>query len=227
MHPDEYLAIVSKSANARKKRSLEAIHEVCREQHERGSKNFSISVVARLSAERGGPKERTIRNPTGATYRGLISEWARFSGGNTKHVAASKEGPFEDILSRIVDDGLRVYIGERLTELRGLRHEINILKAQIRKEKTVVVDLRAHTRVQPGVTSADVMESSVEVLPPMQLLTPTERSALEYAITTFIEENGYTARKNGRLVNEHGRSILPPGFISAIEKALSHTGRAR
>lgn len=220
MHPDEYLEELKKRANARKRRSLETLHEVCREQHERGSKDFGIAVIARLSTERGGPKERTIRNPAGETYRGLIAEWARFTGGNTKRPPTSRQGPFAEVLSRIDDDGVRVYVGERLAELRGLRNEINLLKAQIRSENKVVVDLRPHTGNASQVDIPFLEKGRIEATSSAAMLTPSERNALHYAITTFIEENGYKVRQNGRVVNEHGRSIMPPGFVAAIEKVL-------
>lgn len=178
-------------------------------------------MIARLSADSGGPKERTIRNPDGKPYRVLIEAWARFSGGNQRKPRASRALPHEDILSRIEDDSVRVYFGERLAELRSLRNEVSLLKEQIRKEGTVVVDLRAAARLSRELhaTTTDIGPSATT--PSQQLLTPSEQHALRYSINEFVKEHGYQVTTNGRIITAEGRSVLPPGFASGIRKILA------
>lgn len=221
IHPDPLLEELKQGANARRRRSLDAINQVCREQHERGSKDFSIAMIARLSADSGGPKERTIRNPDGKPYRVLIEAWATFSRGHLQKPRASRALPYENILSSIKDDSVRVYFGERLAELRGLRNEVSLLKEHIRKEKSVIVDLRPSERSpkQEISTSTDVDPSGTVLS--KQLLTQSEMYALRYSINEFVDEHGYQVAPNGRVITAEGRSVLPPGFVSAIRKILA------
>lgn len=78
-NPDDVYEQLHQAASSRKKRSLELIHEICREQQERNSNDFSIATVGKLSKSRGGPSEQAIRNKNGESYRMLISAWQTVS----------------------------------------------------------------------------------------------------------------------------------------------------
>ena len=58
MMPDRVLEQLEKGADARKRRNLDLVYEICREQHEQGSKDFALSTIGRLSQQRGGPVAR-------------------------------------------------------------------------------------------------------------------------------------------------------------------------
>lgn len=70
-----YEAILNQLTNTRTKKSLEAIQEVCKEQHGAGASDFRIATIAKLGAKRGVPSAQTIRNKTGEHYRALIEAW--------------------------------------------------------------------------------------------------------------------------------------------------------
>lgn len=70
--PIKLFGQLSENASTRKKRSLEIIHNICKEQNERGSKDFSIPTISRLSVKEKGPSEQTIRNKSGEDYRVLM-----------------------------------------------------------------------------------------------------------------------------------------------------------
>lgn len=53
MHPDDLLDQLKKTASPRKQQTLELIYDICREQYERGSKDFSVATIARIAADRG------------------------------------------------------------------------------------------------------------------------------------------------------------------------------
>jgi len=67
LSPYELLPRLLSSATTRKRRSLEIINNVCKEQQERGSQDFSIATIRRLSEAFEGPTERTIRNKMALT----------------------------------------------------------------------------------------------------------------------------------------------------------------
>ena len=59
--PNEvYEAILGQLKNSRSRKSLEALHAVCKEHHESGSVDFRISTIAKLGASRGAPSEENI-----------------------------------------------------------------------------------------------------------------------------------------------------------------------
>jgi hypothetical protein len=58
--PKALLEALCADANPRKMRSLRLIYAICEEQRDRGSKDYSIATVGRLSAERGGARSRRI-----------------------------------------------------------------------------------------------------------------------------------------------------------------------
>lgn len=84
MHPDELLEQLKANANTRKQKNLDLIHAVCREQYERGSKDFSVATISRIAQERGGPITSAIHNKTGDSFKGLIKAWATHTGGVTR-----------------------------------------------------------------------------------------------------------------------------------------------
>ena len=98
MHPEELLELLKQTANPRKQRSLDAVNEVCREQYERGSKDFSVATIAKIGASRGVPKAGAIHNATGDDYKGLIKAWANHTGGVTRKVRQVKPGDRKSVV---------------------------------------------------------------------------------------------------------------------------------
>lgn len=87
----ELVSKLSEDASTRKTRSIEVIHNICQEQYDRGSKDFSIATISRLSKECDGPSEQTIRNKNGADYRAILKAWAEFSEGFATKQKIKKE----------------------------------------------------------------------------------------------------------------------------------------
>ena len=100
MHPDDLLEQLKANANARKQKNLDLIHAVCREQYERGSKDFSVATISRIAQERGGPATSTIHNKTGDGYKGLIRAWAEHTGGVTRKVRQVSENPYAALIDK-------------------------------------------------------------------------------------------------------------------------------
>jgi len=210
--PDELLTELLKNASTRKAKSLEVIHTVCKDQYERGSKDFSIPTIARLLIELKGPSEQTIRNPTGEDYRGLISCWANHTGGSLRKPTRPKDTTIKDeILSYLTDPTARALVGAILTENTKLKGEVTALKSA----SFLSTDLRGES---PKVLS----QANVEVLPSYSDLTPTEREALRHAISDeFLREQGWTADEQGRIKYKGKQQIFKIGFIIAIKKVLN------
>lgn len=213
IHPDEYVAKLCENASTRKRNSLNIIHKICTEQYERGSKDFSIPTIVRLSVEAGGPSEQTIRNKSGEDYRALLNCWANYTGGVTRKPKTAKGSSFADnILAAIPDVTIRALVGTILAENSKLKGENSLLKNQI----NLTIDMR------PAPNPALIGNKSTEMLPQPNNLLPSEITSLQHAISgEFLKEQGWTTDEQGR-VKYKGRTIYKPGYVTAIKKVLAN-----
>lgn len=213
MHPDDLLEQLKANANTRKQKNLDLIHTVCREQYERGSKDFTVATISRIARQRGGPAPSTIHNKTGDDFKGLIQAWARHTGGVTRKVRKASNNPVWDVLDLIPDPAVRSVMGAVLAENKKLRGEVNLLK----KNANIVIDYRApsgHSTV-PGL-SGDYLPADLGLG-----LTDTEKEALRHAISLkLLKEEGWKEDKYGRILTDKGTQIFKIGFSTAIRKIL-------
>jgi len=210
MHPDELLEQLKGSATPRKIKNLDIIHAVCREQHERGSKDFSVAMISKIAQERGGPVKSTIHNKTGDDFKGLIKAWADHIGGATRKVRKLSENPVYAVLDKIPDPAVRAVMGAVLAENRKLRGEVNLLKANTE----VVIDQR--------ITSASQPRDTIQILPASTGLTDSESEALRHAISDrLMQDEGWTQDDHGRVLNAKGRVIYKIGYVTAIRKVVA------
>ncbi len=214
MTPDKLLEQLKGTSNTQKQRSLDIIYEVCREQFDRGSKDFSIATIGKLSEQQGGPKAQPIRNKGGEDFRALISAWAHHTGGSVRKPLKVIESPIHAVLQKIEDPAVRAVMGSVLAENTKLKGQVNILKQQVE----VIVDKRPVAPPQASQT--------IEVLQPSPELTHSEIEALTHAISDILMENeGWTVDNNGRVRNAKGRVLYKPGYVTAIKKILAMEGK--
>ena len=215
MHPDDLLDQLKTTATPRKQKTLDLIHEVCREQYERGSKDFSVATIARIAADRGGPSKGAIHNATGDDYKGLIKAWAEHTGGVTRKVRQVSQNPYTALIDKIENPALRSMMNGILAENRQMRREITLLKA----EGNRLIDMRPQS-TEPRVP--------VQIPPASHGLYPTEIEALRHAVSDrLLEDEGWTTDSEGRVVTETGRALYKPGYVSAIRKILGVDGEAK
>lgn len=211
MHPDELLVQLKENASVRKKRTLELVHEVCKKQHESGSKDYSISTIAMIIAANGGPSEQALRNKQAEDYRVLIKQWAEYSNGSNRKNAAQKlTGLNDEILANVTDPTTRALVGMILAENKKLKKENSLLK----QRTTLTIDMRK--------PKDEVLGSgqNVVLVSPSHDLTDTELKALREAISDdFMKDRGWTVDDYGR-VKEKGIQVYKPGYVSAIKKVL-------
>lgn len=211
MHPDDLLEQLKANANTRKQKNLDLIHAVCREQHERGSKDFSVATISRIAQERGGPVTSTIHNKTGDDYKGLIKAWANHTGGVTRKVRKATNNPVWDVLDRIPDPAVRSVMGAVLAENKKLRGEVNLLK----QHSNIVIDYRDKSgEGSEAARTGDYLPADVG-------LTDSEKEALRHAISEkLLKDEGWKEDKHGRILTDKGSPIFKIGFAMAIRKIL-------
>ena len=204
---DALIQALCTNADPRKVRSLRLIHAICVEQQQRGSLDYSIATIGRLSAERGGPATGTIRNKTGESYRALIKVFADSASGTRKSNNASA-AQIDLILEGVTDSVLRARLGLLLAELKATRAQL--LAARHLANQTATLDLTAPL-------------SGELPSPVAHALTPLEVRALENAISPeTLHHWGWHADESGRIISDTGRTVFAAGFVTAIRKALEN-----
>ncbi|NWB49868.1 gamma-mobile-trio protein GmtX [Pseudomonas gingeri] len=200
-----YERLMGAASDPRRKRSLEALNDVCKLLHERSSSDFSYKAIVTLGTDRGlpVPGEKSIQNTTGSHYRELIQAW--------KLIAVSNRGRIKptanDWIEHIRDPVLRMSVSLLAEEVRALKAKES-RKAQ-QSGAPVVIGSLAGQIVSPAVR-----------------LNDAELAALKAAIDpTTLRLVGFSIGSRGEVIDSAGRKIQKPGFRDAIEKILSlHLG---
>ncbi|MFB9127791.1 hypothetical protein E2553_40270 [Paraburkholderia dipogonis] len=205
----QFLEALCEGVHPRTEASLRLIFAICREQEERGSADYSVATIGRLSAERGGPSAPAIRNKTGEKYRALISAYAEQAGGQKKKRAVCRPSVSEELLEGIADPVLRTRINLLLADLEATRAQL-LAARHIAAQKAVLV-LSDGTQPQEHVATANE--------PP--ILTTQERKALATAISDkTLDHWGWTIDKSARVLTDSGQVLFGVGFVSAIRKIV-------
>jgi len=208
--PSVVLDALKIGASTRTKRSLDIVYQVCSEQYNRGSLDFSIGTIGRLSAAEGGPATQSIRNKEGLKYREIISAWAEYCDGHKRKPAVAKVSKLDDeILSQISDAATRAMVGVILAENKKLRTENSLLKNQA----DIVIDMR-HTPTPPDRNRNPTTENYFSLL-------PLELQALKEAISEgSMARNGWELDSGTGRVTKNGLTLFKAGFATAIQKIL-------
>ena len=188
IHPDVVLeSLLAKAERSNRRNNLIKMHELCRKQHEVGSRDFSVSTIGRLAEADGIMKGRALYNTQSADYKALIEVWAAYAGPPapkpTKTLAS------HDYLMRIDDPAIRSIMQAIVTERDKLKAQLNTLKAHT----LVNVDRRPL-----GATVTSATGTPVVVLKLSAQLTPSEREALQKAVSAdYLEDRGLKEGSHG------------------------------
>lgn len=209
--PKDLLEELCKSAHPRKQQSLKLIYRLCEEQHDRGSSDFSIATMGRLSEAAGGPSAAAIRNKTGDSYKALLKTFAQSVGGHAKRVPERNGSVLDDLLEGVSDPVLRARLGILLAELESARGQVTALRHLASQNAVLHLD------------GPDNLPRSNTAPPPAVELSKQERNALERAIApATLEHWGWVAESNGRVKTDSGQVVFPAGYLTAIQKVLGH-----
>ncbi len=212
IHPDVVLAsLLDKGGRSNRRANLTKMHELCRKQHEAGSRDFSLPAIGRLAEAEGILKGRALYNAQSADYKALIEAWAAYAG------PAAPKPPktlaSHEYLMRIEDPAIRSIMQATIAERDKLKAQLNVLKANTQ----VTVDRRP----LGAIVSSTSGTQPVAILALSAQLTPSERVALQKAVSAdYLEERGLKEGSHGEIVNERGRTIFEVGFARAIRKVL-------
>ncbi|WP_312547242.1 gamma-mobile-trio protein GmtX [Massilia sp.] len=217
LDPEQVLQRLQAGAKSQRTRdSLDIINQVCKEQFERKSYDYSYSMIGTLSGGRGGPKAQPIRNATGAVYRTLIDTWQKFANAGGHAPPAQRPTNLEnDVLSLISDSVTRILVQKYISENKKLRNENQVLKVAA-KEK-VVINLSG---------KRDEAVFTVETHGPIDFLLEQEIFALRNAISAeTMRRNGWVGDADSGAVTKGPLTIFSPGFMTAISKIVERLDR--
>lgn len=201
-------------ASPRKEKTLRLIYQICEEQNERGSRDFSVTTIGHLSAERNGPSAAAIRNKTGEDYRALMKAFAESVGGKSRKGGEPRPDKTDEILEGIVDPVLRTRIGLMLAEIESLRAQLLATRHLANTTSTI----RLESISAPPATAKESSTSQPDDLSAMEL------RALQSAISDrTLTHWGWSADAEGRVLNDTGQVVFQAGFLAAIRKVIARS----
>lgn len=201
MANDVYQRLMGEAKSNRRKLSLTAINDTCKEQRASGYTDFSIAAVSRAGRARGVPSAQSIRNDSGAVYRELINAWKeRYS----CSIAKVKNNEREWV-DKIDDPALRYLALELLAKNKSLEAELQLF----RSVTVLEIDLRKKT---------DKDESDV---PQLDLTDSEYRSLMSATDEVKLRKFGLQIVSRGAVVSENNSVVFERGFVSAIKKIVT------
>ena len=203
--PYKVCEILKQGASSRTIKALDIIHQVCIEQANRGSTDFTIAMIGRLSKEAHGPGIQAIRNKTGEKYQALIKSWADFK--KPLNVVSGKVKEKDAWVNDIKEPHIKWLVLDLIADNSRLRGQLQLAKEQ----SNIHIDMRSET-------SNPLSQQHLKT----QTLLPDEREALFHAIDEqTILAKQWTIGELGEVLDVNGEEVFQIGFVEAIQKILT------
>jgi len=201
--PEKVLEILKQGASSRTIKSLDIIHQVCIDQASRGSTDFTIAMIGKLSKESHGPGIQAIRNNTGEKYHSLIKSWAAFK--KSTNTVSSKVKEKDEWVNDIKEPHIKWLVLDLIAENSRLRGQLQLAKEQ----SNIHIDMRSEkNKPQQHLKT--------------QALLPDEREALSHAIDEQeILVKKWKIGELGEILDANGDELFQIGFVNAIQKVLT------
>lgn len=169
------------------------------EQRQRGLDDFSVATVARLGHKRGVPKDQSLRNKSGESYRALLRS---FEDGSTKKKQRGK--------TRAENDWIE--------EIENPKHK---LLARIQASELAAANKNLREFVPSG-TRIDVRDYQNDSSDIDGSFTEQERRALEYLISEqFLAHWQFSISEYGEVIDGNSTVVLKTATVAAVKKALA------
>jgi len=203
--PNQLCEILKQGASSRTIKALDIIHQVCIDQANRGSTNFTIAMIGQLSKEAHGPGVQAIRNTTGKKYQALIKSWTDFK--KPVNVVSGKVKEKDAWVNEIKELHIKWLVLDLIAENSRLRGQLQLAKEQ----SNIHIDMRSETNKAPNQQDLKT-----------QILLPDEREALSHAIDEQeILAKKWTIGELGEVFDANGEELFQIGFVEAIQKILT------
>lgn len=202
-----YKALREEAKSERTRNSLSIINDICIEQLQSKTKDFSIANIGALSEQKNGPKTQAIRNKTGFLYRELIAAYSDSIKSDKPVISQGKDSWVDNI----EDTTARWLVVDLIQENKKLKGVNDTLKSDLKNtEHPIQINFGGSGKV---------------LTPPSLGLTNSEIDTLKNAIdTTKLTKIGLTVNSRKGIEDASGKRLFGNGFIDAIEKILTLNG---
>jgi len=221
--PNEFCEKLKQNSTARTAKTLDLVNKICVEQADRGSSDFSIATIGRLSEAVNGPQTQTFRNKTGEKYKALVQAWASYK--KPLRVASSKIKEKDAWVNDIINSRIKWLVKDLLAQNSKLKGQLQLAKEM----SNIHIDLRPVSE-----------DTGLSNFPKASLVKPTlteqQRSALVHAINPKeLKKIGWRVDERGKIKHfvkvEGGKAddggdvyeevlLFRAGFIDAIKTIL-------
>ena len=219
IHPDAVLeALLAKHRRSNVTRTLIALHDICREHHAAGLRDFSIASIGRKVEEAGLMSYRSLYNPASQIYRDLIQAWGAYAGPSLSPPAKTLAS--HDYLLKIHDPAIRMIMQATIAERDTLKAQMNLIKGSDLGKG--IIDRRP---LGATILSNPATGPTALLMPAAQL-NESEREALKAAISPqFLKDEGWEEGERGE-IKKGRRVVFKRGFTSAIRRILGDQPQA-
>ncbi|MDO6686634.1 MULTISPECIES: gamma-mobile-trio protein GmtX [unclassified Agarivorans] len=208
--------LLTSCKSKRSRASLTTINDICKELA-KGTQNFRVNNVGKISALNDGPTCAAIRNKNGHRYQLLIDAYRKkYSHTHTTsptEASSSKRGKW---ITAISDPGVRAQARIMMNELRRLERYNSLLIQQAEKPTMVF-----HADIDSQEFLADAPLASLGQQPRVQLTTQELRAVSNAIDPEHLKPLGLHIGERGELNDETNRKIFGNGFIDALKKLLA------
>lgn len=216
-HPNQILeALLSKGVRRDKQDKLKKLNELCSleyKRHSQGARDLSLANMSKAAEIHGLFKARTIYNAQSEDYATLIKAWEKYNGPKESGKISEQRSASEkyEILRKIEDPAIRSLCQIAFAERDRLKAELNLLKSKTQ----LIVDMR------PLGAESLKGKNDIAILEPVARLTDSEKNSLINAISTqFLYGRKWRIGDAGEILDDRGRFVFLPGFVTAIKKII-------
>lgn len=220
---DIILQTLKDSLHLRSQKSLDKFNHILRDYVTSGGDDFSITNLARVSLENGGPSYAVIRATKNTCYRTLIDAYiAKYVSTKKGNFSKSKNRNLNiehDVLNKLDNPALKTYFGGIIAENKKLQAEINVLKSQ----KVFSIDRRTNqtkSEQRNGTNQPD----DIQVISPLKtILSHHDIDVLRTAILKqrLINKGWKIVADTWAITDSDNFEIMPRGFVKVIDKIIS------
>lgn len=214
-----------KSANKQSvKANLDLVWTALNEIFEEGLKDYSLAELGRRLEKAGGPRTQSLRNPSRAQYREIISSFALAAEGSTKYVAKTKPS-VEKALDMVPDPSARAVLRAALNDTKRLKVVNDNLHAAFKK-----LSIGAGISSKIGLSEAKPHEESPELvdnknfekLIPVNTglaLTAKEKLILKRSVDSGrIAQSGLSISPKNEIITSQGDVLFSTDFVNIIKR---------
>lgn len=211
VHPDEVFEKLKKNCeNRRSIKSLEKVHEVCRQHSMSNGLDFTVPTIAKLLKAVDGPSEGTIRCPSGLRMQTLLTSWANHSGGHTSIKQVGKyELDFKYLL--LLDPEFEQWRAYGAEWIKLQKRSINVKKQAINIFFEKYIQGLGLSKDPTVLFSGTYDSKSYSDL----LKKHKEKARLINIVVEFLDwvlDNYYSAE------DDYGKKVVAPGFNNPFMK---------